>query len=83
MLRRGLETVLHAGIFGRSAFRSAIALPQGEIEQLIGMEKGFLDETDVEHLPVSARRPAGLHAIDLESGNVLEFSRRQRDGLVS
>ena len=25
----------------------------------------------------------GVVAIDLESGNVLEFSRRQRDGLVS
>jgi Zn-dependent peptidase ImmA (M78 family)/transcriptional regulator with XRE-family HTH domain len=83
MLRRGLEAVLQAGIFGRSAFRSAVALPQGEIEQLVGVEQGFLDEAGVAQLPVSARRSSGFKAVDLESGNVLEFPQRQKDGLAS
>jgi hypothetical protein len=72
----GLETALAAGIFGRSALRSSLALPAREIEQLVGVQQGFLDEADVVQLALP-KRSGGLKAVDLESGNVLEFPQRQ------
>lgn len=77
MLRRGLETVLAAGIFGRSAVRSALPLPPREIEQLVGVQKGYLDAADVVELAVPKR--GRLKTVDLESGSVLEFPQRKRD----
>jgi len=78
MLRRALETVLNAGIFGRSTILSSLALPQIEIEQIAGLQKGSLDEADVFQLPISARTQTLLRAVDLESGNVIEFPRRHK-----
>jgi Zn-dependent peptidase ImmA (M78 family)/transcriptional regulator with XRE-family HTH domain len=77
MLRRGVETILQENIFGRAAIRSALSLPQRETEQITGVKPGFFDSADVATLPVVSRE-MGLKAIDLESGNILEFPRRER-----
>jgi hypothetical protein len=77
MLRRGVETVLKEDIFGRSAIQSALSLPQREIEQIVGVDAGFFNSAGVVELPVRSRKD-GLKAVDLESGNVLEFPRRQQ-----
>jgi hypothetical protein len=83
MLQRGVQAVLDAGLFGRSAFRSALALPEGELEQLLGVEASFFGDVGAERSTVAVRRAAGLKAVDLESGNVLEFPQRQRNGPAS
>ena len=82
MLRRGFAAVLSAGIFGRSTIRSSLALPHREIEQLAGLQEGFLDEAEVVQL-ASSKRSGGLKAVDLESGNVLEFPQPpKRNGAI-
>ncbi len=77
MLRRGVETVLNENIFGRSAIQSTLGLPQREIEQIVGVEAGFFGSQSVVEFSVPVRKE-GLKAIDLETGNVLEFPRRQQ-----
>lgn len=76
MLRRGIETVLNENIFGRPAIQGALGLPQREIEQIVGVEADFFGFASVVEFTVPARSE-GLRALDLESGNVLEFPRRQ------
>jgi Zn-dependent peptidase ImmA (M78 family)/transcriptional regulator with XRE-family HTH domain len=76
MLRRGVDTVLRSGIFGRSAIRSALPFPQQEIERIVGVEEGFLNEAEVVPL-ATPKRISALQAIDLESGKVLEFPHRK------
>lgn len=73
MLRRGVEVAMGAGI-GRSAMLSALALPEREIEQIAGLDKGFFQTGDVVHLATPKREP--LTAVDMESGNVIEFPQR-------
>lgn len=77
MFRRGLETVLKESIFGPEAVRGALSLPPRELEQIIGVEAGVLAPSNVAELPVTPRRES-LRAVDLESGNVLEFPGQQR-----
>lgn len=75
MLRRGVEAVVGAGIFGRSAIQSGLPLPEAELEQMASLTKGFLREpADVVPIPVTPRSSA-FKAVDLESGNVVEFPR--------
>ncbi len=77
MLRRGVEAIVGAGIFGRAALRSSIALPEAEFEQVAGLTKGFLREpAEVVQIPVTPKQ-SSLTALDLESGNVVEFPRRK------
>ncbi|HEX8663336.1 MAG TPA: XRE family transcriptional regulator [Beijerinckiaceae bacterium] len=78
MLRRGVETVLKENTFGRPALRAALALPSRELEQLAGLDDGFFNAADPVPFEVSLKRDRGLRAIDLESGNVLEFPRRRQ-----
>ena len=79
MLRRGIEAIADDGIAGRAAILSALPLPQPEIEQLTGVEKGYLASASVVRMEVT-RRPASLRTVDLESGTVLEFPQRQGRG---
>jgi Zn-dependent peptidase ImmA (M78 family)/transcriptional regulator with XRE-family HTH domain len=76
MLRRGIEAVLSAGLFGRSTLRSALALPSKELEQLIGFKGDLFEEAELVQLAVP-RRKANLKTVDLESGTVLEFPQRK------
>jgi Zn-dependent peptidase ImmA (M78 family)/DNA-binding XRE family transcriptional regulator len=79
MLRRGIEAVLQGGIFAKSTIRAALALPVREIEALTGLAAGALNGDPIVDSPaVSLRRP-GMAAVDLESGNVLEFPRRNQN----
>ncbi len=77
MLRRGVEAVVNDGIFGLAQFKSALALPDREIEQLIGVQPEFFNP----HLTVSlaqVRRTTSLSAVDLESGKVVDFVKRRQ-----
>lgn len=76
MLKRGVETLLLENIFGRSDLLSVLSLPTREIEQITGVERGFLDSAEVIELAVSVR--SKVKAVDLESGNILEFPGRHK-----
>ncbi len=75
MLRRGMEAVIDAGLFGRSTFLAALALPENEIEQIVGLQAGAFRTAEVVQLAVSPR--SGPRVVDLESGNVVEFQPRR------
>lgn len=77
MLKRGMELVVGSGIYGRSAIKTSLALPQNEIEQIAGLETGFLNEADVVSLAVRKRNLA-FKTLDLETGNVVEFPGKSR-----
>jgi Zn-dependent peptidase ImmA (M78 family) len=78
MLRRGIENVVAGGIFGRETIQWYLGLPAGEIEQLAGLDKGFISgSAAVEHL-ASPKRGLPLKAVDLESGMVVEFRQRPK-----
>jgi Zn-dependent peptidase ImmA (M78 family)/DNA-binding XRE family transcriptional regulator len=77
MLRRAVNAVLDNGIFARATLRAAIPVPQHELEQLIGAEKDFLSEGEVVSLRPQLRRERP-EAVDLESGEIVEFIRRTR-----
>jgi Zn-dependent peptidase ImmA (M78 family)/DNA-binding XRE family transcriptional regulator len=78
MLRRAIDTVLSEGIFGRAAIRAALPFPQREIEQLVGVPPGFLGDSGG-IVPIAAQiyreKP---QAVDLESGQIVEFIPRKR-----
>lgn len=76
MLRRGVEVILRDGIMDRSTIVAGLSLPEIEIEQLIGVERGFFQEATIERLAISKRLP--LKTIDFESGAVIEFPQRTR-----
>jgi Zn-dependent peptidase ImmA (M78 family)/DNA-binding XRE family transcriptional regulator len=76
MLRRGIEAALRSGIFGKSTILSALALPPREIEALAGLDDGTLTGATSVAPQVSLRR-SDVAALDLESGNVLEFPNRK------
>jgi Zn-dependent peptidase ImmA (M78 family)/transcriptional regulator with XRE-family HTH domain len=75
MLRRGMELVVGSGVFGRSAIKTSLALPQSEIEQIAGLRAGFLNEADVIPLALP-KRGGAFRTLDLETGSVLEFPGR-------
>lgn len=75
MLRRGMEAVIDAGLFGRSTFLSALALPETEIEQIVGLQPGAFRTAEVVQLAISPR--SGPRVVDLETGNVVEFQPRR------
>jgi Zn-dependent peptidase ImmA (M78 family) len=76
MLRRGVEVALQAGLFAKAAIRSELALPPREIEALAGLEDGSLTGSSMAAATITLKRSV-ISAIDLESGNVLEFPRRK------
>jgi len=78
MLRRGIGVVLDQGT-SRSAMKAALALPEREIEQLAGLDRGFFTPAEVHQLATPKRR-LPLRALDVESGQVIEFSRSQKKG---
>lgn len=75
MLKRGVEAVVDGGVFGRSALLAALALPTMEIEQIAGLEVGYLTTADIVRLPISTKQ-GEVRAVDLESGKVVEFHPR-------
>jgi len=78
MLRRAIDVVLSEGIFARAAIRAALPLPQKELEQLVGVTPGFLEDGG-EIVPIVAQtRREKPQAVDLESGQILEFIPRKR-----
>jgi hypothetical protein len=76
MLRRGVEAVLNEGIFGLSQFKYAVPFPDRELEQLVGVKPGFFDPTKSLQL-AKLKHSNNLSAIDLESGNVIDFHKRR------
>lgn len=77
MLRRGLEVVIDEGIVGRSAILASLLLPQNEIEQIAGVDSGFLN--DAKLIPLATlRQSKGFKSVDLETGNIVEFPARAR-----
>lgn len=77
MLRRGLEVAISAGWLGRAGIQSALPLPEREIEQLVGLGRGFFKTADL--IPLATAKRTSLKAVDMESGKVVEFpSRSQR-----
>jgi Zn-dependent peptidase ImmA (M78 family)/DNA-binding XRE family transcriptional regulator len=74
MLRRGVEVLLADGRL-RSTIRAALSLPEREIEQLAGLESGFFKCAEVVRLASPKHNP--LKAVDMESGNIVEFPGRK------
>jgi Zn-dependent peptidase ImmA (M78 family)/DNA-binding XRE family transcriptional regulator len=74
MLRRGVEVLITEGHL-RSTIRAALALPEREIEQLVGLESGFFKRAEVVKLATPKHDP--LKAVDMESGKVVEFPGRK------
>jgi Zn-dependent peptidase ImmA (M78 family)/DNA-binding XRE family transcriptional regulator len=77
MLRRGVEAVINEGIFGLAQFKSTLALPDREIEQLLAVQPEFFTPS---HSALLAQiKPASsLSAVDLESGKVVDFVKRRQ-----
>jgi len=75
MLRRGLDVVIGEG-YSRANIRSAICLPDKEVEQIIGLPEGYFNTADVVHL-ASPKPKASLRAVDIESGEIIEFPQRK------
>ncbi|MFB9981198.1 helix-turn-helix domain-containing protein [Mesorhizobium kowhaii] len=76
MLRRGFEAMFNSGIFSKAAIASALPHPPREIEDIASLEPGSLSQSSSPQMPVSIRQ-ANHGVVDLESGNVLQFPRRQ------
>jgi Zn-dependent peptidase ImmA (M78 family)/DNA-binding XRE family transcriptional regulator len=74
MLRRGVEVLLNEGHL-RSTIQTALALPEREIEQLAGLERGFFKSAEVIRLATSKHDL--LKAVDVETGNIIEFPGRK------
>jgi Zn-dependent peptidase ImmA (M78 family)/DNA-binding XRE family transcriptional regulator len=74
MLRRGIEVALGAGI-SRSTILNSVSLPERELEQIAGLPRDFFKRGDVIQLATPKRPP--LAAVDMESGNVIEFPQRK------
>jgi hypothetical protein len=74
MLRRGMDVILNEGRM-RSAIRAALAFPEREIEQLAGLDGGFFKTAEVVQLATPKRDP--VKAIDMETGNIIEFPPRK------
>lgn len=75
MLRRAVDVVLQEGLMSKAALQTTFPLPSSEIERIAGLQAGYFDTSDTVEL-VKPKR--GLQALDLESGNIIEFPRRGR-----
>lgn len=75
MLRRAIGVITSEGT-SRSAVKAALALPDKEIEQIAGLETGFFRPAELHHLATSKR--SALKTIDVESGQVIEFSQAKK-----
>ncbi|MCJ2125712.1 helix-turn-helix domain-containing protein [Methylobacterium sp. J-077] len=75
MLRRGVEVLLSEGFYTRAGLQASLALPDGEIEQLTGLDEGFLQTAEIVQLAVP-KFGRHLRTRDLESGEVVEFTKR-------
>jgi hypothetical protein len=75
MLRRSAQVIVDAGLFGSRAFLAALPHPQKEIQSLLGLNDNFFSESKVVRLPTAKSVQNELDAIDLESGNVIAFTR--------
>ena len=73
MIRRAIEVITAEGVMSKSAFQAALALPTRELERLTASDPGFFDKGEVIELAVRRR---AMRAVDLESGSVVEFPRR-------
>jgi Zn-dependent peptidase ImmA (M78 family)/DNA-binding XRE family transcriptional regulator len=78
MLRRAVDVVLDSGVFARASICAALPLPQSELESLLGVAPGFFGRGEVISLPRAARTER-FEAVDLETGNVLEFIPRRKN----
>lgn len=76
MLRRGLEVMLSEGSHARFGIQRALPLPDRELEQIIGLDPGYLRSAEVTPLVVTRRASVG--ARDLESGEVIEFAKHRK-----
>jgi len=62
--------------YSRATLRAAIGLPEKDVEQIIGLEKGFFQTADFVQLATPKQRTS-LKATDMESGEVIEFPQRR------
>ena len=76
MIRRAVETVIGDVPMGRSGLLSTFALPEKEIEQIASLDAGFFKMGEVVRLVTPKSQP--IRALDVESGTVVEFPRRDR-----
>ena len=77
MMRRAIQAVLDAGIFGVQQLTTAIPIPIQETEVIAGLAPGSLDLSR-STLLAKIKNPDALRAIELESGNVISFAQRQK-----
>lgn len=75
MLRRGMQALLDEGIVSKASIRSALPLPPAEIEDLAGLPRGYLNDSD--GAAIIRLRPRAVEAVDLESGRVIAFPDRR------
>ncbi|MGM4919539.1 helix-turn-helix domain-containing protein [Tardiphaga sp. 813_E8_N1_3] len=76
MLRRGIGVLVNEGT-SRSAIKAALNLPEKEIEEIAGLERGFFTPAEIHHLASPRKSP--LRATDIESGQVIEFSQAKKN----
>jgi Zn-dependent peptidase ImmA (M78 family)/transcriptional regulator with XRE-family HTH domain len=76
MLRRGVEAIMGAGIYGAATIKSALPLPAREIEQLAGLDEAALTTGEVIQL-ATPKANRSLRTVDLESGTIVEFPQRR------
>jgi Zn-dependent peptidase ImmA (M78 family) len=76
MLRRGVSVVINEGT-SRSAIKTALNFPEKEIEQIAGLDKGFFTPAEIHHLATPKKSP--LRAVDVESGQVIEFLQAKKN----
>lgn len=75
MLRRAVELLMREGTMGQLGVRSILQIPVGELEQLLGIDSGALQERSY-RFQSSANQ--ALQAKDFETGTVIEFPVRGR-----
>ncbi|KAF0128326.1 MAG: hypothetical protein FD152_2333 [Xanthobacteraceae bacterium] len=78
MLRRAIEVILQEGYFGHRTILSQLALPAREVEQLTGLDGDYFSPRQTE-LNVAPRR-GSLRALNIETGNVVDFPSRGARG---
>lgn len=78
MLRRGLEVVLEESCAHRSDIARNLALPERELEQIVGVDRGYFRTGETIQLAVPKRQR--LKAFDMETGTIVEFPSRVRRG---
>jgi Zn-dependent peptidase ImmA (M78 family) len=76
MLRRGVSVVINEGTT-RSAIKAALNLPEKEIEQIAGLDKGFFTPAEIHHL--ATPKKSSLRAVDVESGQIIEFLQAKKN----